>query len=68
MAGSWLVAASRLRLVHSLIVKTGQPDLPVWLDFIGLAAAFFGLITALSVRTEIKKRLDRLDALGERDW
>ncbi len=68
MAGSWLIAAFRLAMVQQYFALDEDITLTFYLELFFLAMAIFGLLTAVSVVSELKARIKRLDALGEKDW
>ncbi|MEW6265579.1 MAG: hypothetical protein AB1641_21105 [Thermodesulfobacteriota bacterium] len=66
--GSWLLAALRLNLVREVLALNRYETACFILDFAGFGLAVFGLLTVVSILREFKARLDRIEALGERDW
>ena len=66
--GSWMLAALKLTLVQRFFNLPSQPSLSFILDLSALTLALFGLLTVLVVLPELRARIDRVDALGEKNW
>lgn len=68
LLGSWLLSAFRLSLVLEALSLGEKKEVLLFLDFIFMSLAFFGLFMALAVLFELKARINRIDALGEEQW
>ena len=68
LIGSWLMAGVRLNLVRDLLSLNRHETVCFIIEFLSLTLALFGLLTLLSVFPELKDRIYRLEALGEREW
>lgn len=68
MAGAWLITALHLNMVRHFLSLDQYETVSFFLDFLFSALALFGLFTILFILPRIRARLDRVEALGERDW
>ncbi|MBU2547883.1 MAG: hypothetical protein KKB20_05705 [Proteobacteria bacterium] len=68
MIGSWFIAIFRMHVVRDFLDLGGSVNMNFVLEFVSLTLALFGFFTAVSVWSELRDRLRRVDSLGERDW
>ena len=68
LLGAWLIASIRLNMVRAFFSLNRYEGACFFLEMIFFALTLFGLFTAVSALPELRARINRIDALGERDW
>ncbi|MBF0529298.1 MAG: hypothetical protein HQK55_08510 [Deltaproteobacteria bacterium] len=68
ISGAWSLAGLRLNVIRDMWPVSQFETAYLVLDFVALLLAVFGLLTWLAIIPEFKKRLKRIEALGEKEW